>query len=165
MNPTDLDEGLPPEMCRPENNPPVDLVDIDASTPTHVVDQARGVCWGCPVLVECRQYALRNDVWGVAAGMTRAERQAWARKHGANVTALDLVDVTPASQLSATVLDSIPTTDTGLDPRLIEVVLRMTRDGVPAEDIVTALSHTGLTHPTVNYIRRTYAKGASRVEV
>lgn len=164
MNPTDLDEGLPPEMCRPENNPPVDLADIDARTPQHIIDQARAVCWSCPVLVPCRQYALRTDVWGVAAGMTRDERTEWANKHRIPQTSLGLADVTPATDLDATVLDDLPTTTNGLDPRLIDVVLRMTREGIPAEEIVTAVSHTGVTHPTVNYIRRTYAKGASRVE-
>lgn len=165
MKPTDLDDGLPLEKCRPENDPPVDLSSIEARTPQPLIDQAREVCWSCPVLVECRKYVLRTDVWGVAAGMTRQERAEWATRHHVTQTSLGLADVTPATELNATVLDDLPKTDNGLDPRLIDVVLRMTREGVPAEEIVTALSHTGVTHPTVNYIRRTYAKGASRVEV
>lgn len=156
---------LPPELCRRENHPPFDFTDLGRDASPGQVETARGICKACPLLVACRKWSLRNDVAGFAGGMTRAERDAWARRHHVTPTALDIVDVTPASELTSAVLDDIPESDHGLEPRLVEVVLRMTAEGIPAEDIVAELSHTGLTHATVNYIRRTYAKGVSRVEV
>lgn len=158
-------DGKPLEACRTALAAGFDLTEVTDHSPEPVIERAREVCRSCPLLVPCRQYALRTVVAGVAGGMTESERRRWARKHHVEQVALDIVDVTPASELTADVLDGLPPVDKKLDPRLIEVVLRMTADGVPAEEIVARLSHTRVTHPTVNYIRRTYAKGVSRVDV
>lgn len=33
------------------------------------------LCKGCPYLIECRQFAIENDEWGVWGGTTREERK------------------------------------------------------------------------------------------
>ncbi|MGW5128534.1 WhiB family transcriptional regulator [Streptomyces sp. NPDC004069] len=45
------------------------------------IAQARAVCHRCPVLRECRAWALRNSEYdGVWGGMTAGERRAAARR-------------------------------------------------------------------------------------
>lgn len=41
--------------------------------------EALSVCGGCPVLGECRQWALHHAVAGVAGGLTAAARQRWRK--------------------------------------------------------------------------------------
>ena len=44
------------------------------------IEEARAVCRRCPVLPECRAFALRNSEYdGVWGGMTAGERRAVAR--------------------------------------------------------------------------------------
>lgn len=45
------------------------------------IEQARAVCHRCPVLGECRAWALRNSEYdGVWGGMTAGERRAAVRR-------------------------------------------------------------------------------------
>ncbi|MDF3302900.1 WhiB family transcriptional regulator [Streptomyces tropicalis] len=49
------------------------------------IDRARAVCHRCPVLRECRAWALRNSEYdGVWGGMTAGERRAVARRRAAD---------------------------------------------------------------------------------
>jgi WhiB family redox-sensing transcriptional regulator len=43
---------------------------------------AKEVCLGCPVLVQCREHALRvREPYGVWGAMTEDEREAWYAGH------------------------------------------------------------------------------------
>lgn len=150
--------------CFPESDPPVDLVTVDGSSSSTTVDLARAVCASCPVLVRCRQRVLQIDSAGFAGGMTQDERRTWQERHNVIVESLSIVDVTPAHELTTEVLDDLPRSGAGLAPEVIDVVLRMSADGVTAGDIVARLRRPDVTHRTVNYIRRTYAKGVTRVD-
>lgn len=48
------------------------------STGAAAIERARAVCSGCPVLTECRSWALAQgpDLHGTWGGLTRADRQA-----------------------------------------------------------------------------------------
>lgn len=152
--------------CAPENRPTVDLTSIDGHSSAAVVTAGRAVCGSCPVLVRCRQMVLRStDVAGMAGGMTEAERAAWRAQNRVTVNVPDIVDVTPARDLTGAVLDDLPVLASGdLHPRVRAVIVRMTTAGLTADDIVTRLARDDVTHRTVNYVRRTYMKGYARVD-
>lgn len=47
------------------------------------VERAKAVCGDCPVMEECREYALINFIdYGVWGQMTHRERLAWWRSYG-----------------------------------------------------------------------------------
>lgn len=74
---------------------------------------AKAVCRSCPVLVECRAWALHHEVAGVCGGFTEGERERWRRDVG--------VEVEPT-----TTLPFLP----------IDIACRDLLDvGLPAEDI------------------------------
>ena len=150
--------------CAPENDPPVDLVTITAATPAAVVEQARQVCLGCPVLSKCAPRVRRMDVAGMAGAMTESEREAWQERHGIGVATVDIVDVTPARQLTAAMLDNLPESRAGEVPAAVRsLVLRMTDAGMSDEEITGLLGPNRVTDTTVRYLRRTYQKGWARV--
>lgn len=151
--------------CAPEANPPVDLVNVDDKSSEARLEAARALCGSCPALARCRPRVLRLVVAGFAGGLTQAEREAWQRRHHVRVEALTVIDVTPAHELTGAELDSLPDGAGALHPDVIEVVLRMSAAGVPAETIVDRLDRDDVTRRTVNYIRRTYAKGPTRVDI
>jgi hypothetical protein len=106
-----------------------------------------------------------TDVAGMAGGMTEAERAAWRAQNRVTVNVPDIVDVTPARDLTGAVLDDLPVLASGdLHPRVRAVIVRMTTAGLTADDIVTRLARDDVTHRTVNYVRRTYMKGYARVD-
>ncbi|HWL37497.1 MAG TPA: WhiB family transcriptional regulator [Frankiaceae bacterium] len=43
--------------------------------------EALAVCARCPVLAECREWALHHAVAGVAGGLTATARQSWRREN------------------------------------------------------------------------------------
>ncbi len=47
---------------------------IDEPVKSFNLDQAKGVCTGCPSIEPCFQYALQHNVVGVWGGTTYAER-------------------------------------------------------------------------------------------
>ncbi|QZN86921.1 WhiB family transcriptional regulator [Cellulomonas sp. C5510] len=154
------------EACAPENQPPLDIMEVTDDAPPDVIAAARAVCQDCPVLATCAPYVKRREIHGVAAGLTHGERAAWMARHRIRPDVADIVDVTPARELTAEILDDLPTTTSGdLHPRVRSVVLRMTEAGMTADEIVTRLNRDDVTHRTVNYVRRTYMKGPARVVV
>lgn len=152
--------------CAPENHPPVDLVEITAQSPKVLVDLARSVCDSCPLRVNCRRVVLWElDVAGMAGGMTETERAQWRAEHNHHPHQVDIVDVTPAHTLTRQMLDALPAPGRGeIHPRVRDVIIRMTRDGLTAEDIVDRLDRDDVTDRTVRHIRFTYMKGWARVE-
>lgn len=150
--------------CAPENDPPIDLVTVGDGAPQDRIDEARAVCLACPVLMRCSPLVKRLDVAGVAAGLTRGERIAWQERHGVHPESASLLDVTPARQITAAMLDDLPASVGGeIHPRVRDLVLRMTKAGMSADQIVDRLGREDITHRTVNYLRRTYMKGWARV--
>lgn len=53
---------------------------------------ALAVCARCPVLGDCRQWALHHAVSGVAGGLTAAARQRWRRENGVREPSAGLED-------------------------------------------------------------------------
>lgn len=61
---------LPDAACKDDPSP-----DDWYSTLEHEVVRAKQVCWGCPALVRCLDYAMNNDErFGVWGGLTEEER-------------------------------------------------------------------------------------------
>jgi len=58
--------------------------------------QALRMCATCPVLRACRDWALRNAVYGVAGGMTPASRARWRATHGIPEPVVTIADFLPA---------------------------------------------------------------------
>ncbi|MFF0821194.1 WhiB family transcriptional regulator [Micromonospora haikouensis] len=50
-------------------------------------EQAKAVCRPCRVKDECLAWALENQEFGVAGGMSEDERRAHKRRHGTRTTA------------------------------------------------------------------------------
>jgi len=128
--------------------------------------EARAVCQSCPVLTDCRPWALTTDVGGIVAGLTETERAAYRARHRITVEQTAIADYLPARELTPEVLDDLPvTTDGKLHSSVLDVILRMTRAGLSAQDIVDRLHHPQVDAPeTVDYVRRTYMRGRSYVE-
>jgi len=57
--------------------------------------EALRLCARCPVLAQCRTWALTTAVAGVAGGMTEGSRAAWRDKHGFREPAASLADFLP----------------------------------------------------------------------
>ena len=57
--------------------------------------EALRLCARCPVLAQCRTWALTTAVAGVAGGMTEGSRAAWREKHGFREPAASLADFLP----------------------------------------------------------------------
>ncbi|WP_169165137.1 WhiB family transcriptional regulator [Cellulomonas taurus] len=151
-------------LCYPKNDPPVDLVEIDEHSPAEDIAAARALCGRCPLLERCSPTVKRMNVAGVAGGLTRAERVVWQDRHQVTVVDVDVIDATPARQLTAAMLDGLPDPAPGdLHPRVRDLVLRMTEAGMTADEIVTLLNREDVTDRTVKYLRRTYMKGWARV--
>lgn len=129
------------------------------------VDRARATCATCPLLVACRRYALtETDVAGMAGGMTEVERETWRHRNRVHVVPVSIVDVTPGRDITPDVADALPETDGGIPDVVVQLVLRMTREGIPAEEIVARLDRPDVTHRTVKYLRHRYSKGPTRVD-
>lgn len=43
---------------------------------------ATKVCNGCPYVIECLQFAIENDEWGIWGGTTRDERKSMRKRMG-----------------------------------------------------------------------------------
>lgn len=54
--------------------PRVDGTRSEPGRPARVM-KAKMICKSCPVLVECREWAIGNLEYGIAGGMTEKERQ------------------------------------------------------------------------------------------
>ncbi|MFF8997097.1 WhiB family transcriptional regulator [Streptomyces achromogenes] len=55
---------------------------------THIVQQARKVCLGCPVRQQCTDYALEHgEWWGVWGGMTQTQLRTRSHRKDARYAA------------------------------------------------------------------------------
>lgn len=141
----------------------IDFTDVDED---HLdLDEARATCGRCPLLVPCRNYALKvADVAGLAGGMTELERLAWRARQHVVVRDVSIVDVTPGRDITPDIADALPDPADGIPDVVAQLVLRMTREGLPAEEIVARLDRPDVTHRTVKYLRHRYMKGPTRVD-
>lgn len=109
-------------------------------------DEAVAICGRCPVLRQCRSWALLNAVDGVAGGMTGEQRSAWRRENGVREPTLTAEDI-PAEVVS---LDR--TWGRGRSEAILRAVKQWTDDGETARQIGYRL---GVTRRTVNRLRAT----------
>jgi len=109
--------------------------------------EAVAICGRCPVLRQCRSWALLNAVDGVAGGMTGEQRSAWRRESGVSEPTLTAEDFIPAEVVS---LDR--TWGRGRSDAILRAVKQWTDDGETARQIGHRL---GVTRRTVNRLRAT----------
>jgi hypothetical protein len=110
-------------------------------------DEALATCAACPVLRQCRRWALRNAVDGVAGALTPAERVAWRREHGEREPVVSVEDF-----LLTEVVSADRTWGRGRSEAILNAVARWTDDGHTAREIGFRL---GVTRRTVNRLRAT----------
>ncbi len=103
------------------------------------------MCGRCPVVRQCRAWALRNAVDGVAGGMTADERAAWRKDNGVAEPMLAAEDFIPAEVVS---LDR--TWGRGRSDAILNAVARWSEDGETARQIGLRL---GVTRRTVCRLR------------
>lgn len=140
-----------------------DFTDVDEQS-EHLT-AARQACAGCPLLVSCRRNALEDaNTAGFTGGMTETERLTWRDRHKVTVPDMDVLDVTPAWDITPRVADILPVMESGLHSSVIDTVLRMTQAGMWGDLIAERLGHPDVTPETVDYIRRTYAKKHTKLE-
>jgi WhiB family redox-sensing transcriptional regulator len=110
-------------------------------------DEAVAICGRCPVLRQCRSWALLNAVDGVAGGMTPGERTAWRRENGVAEPTLTAEDFVPAEVVSAGTKWG-----RGRSDAILRAVEQWTANGESGRQIATRL---GITRRTVSRLRAT----------
>jgi DNA-binding NarL/FixJ family response regulator len=108
-------------------------------------DDALRLCARCPVLAECRVWALRNAVHGVAGGMTATARSAWRENQRMPEPVVAIADFLPLAVAGA---------DQGWGLGRSDVILRAVADrtakGQSGREIANEL---GVTRRTVERLR------------
>ena len=110
-------------------------------------DEATAICGRCPVLRQCRAWALRNAVDGVAGGMTADERVAWRRENGMTEPTLTAEDFVPAEVVGAGIKWG-----RGRSEAILRAVEQWTANGESGRAIASRL---GVTRRTVSRLRAT----------
>lgn len=121
-----------------------------AGRPTMFDDAARTgealrLCARCPVLAECRAWALGTAVAGVAGGMTEGSRAAWRENHGFREPV-----VTLAAFLPLTIAASDQSWGKGRSEVILRAVAERTANGQSGREIADEL---GVTRRTVVRLR------------
>jgi len=111
-------------------------------------------CATCPVLRDCRDWALRNAVYGVAGGMTPSARAQWRRAHRVPEPVVTLADFLP---LDIAVADQ--GRGLGRSDVIMRAIAQRAADGQTARDIAAEL---GVTTRTIERLMATSTSGASR---
>lgn len=110
-------------------------------------DEAAAMCGRCPVLRQCRSWALRNAVDGVAGGMTAEERTAWRNENGMTEPTVTAEDFVPAEVVSVGIKWG-----RGRSDAILRAVEQWTANGESGRQIATRL---GVTRRTVSRLRAT----------
>lgn len=110
-------------------------------------DEAAALCRRCPVLRQCRSWALLNAVDGVAGGMTADERMTWRKEKGVAEPTLTAEDFVPAEVVSAGTRWG-----RGRSDAILRAVEQWTANGESGRQIATRL---GVTRRTVSRLRAT----------
>lgn len=109
-------------------------------------NEALRLCGRCPVLVECRLWALLNAVDGVAGGMTEGARTAWRQSVG-----FDEPEVTIADFLPLAVAGADQGWGLGRSAVILRAVAERTAKGQHAQEIADEL---GVTRRTVERLKK-----------
>lgn len=110
-------------------------------------DEAAAMCGRCPVLRQCRSWALLNGVDGVAGGMTADARVAWRKENGVAEPTLTAEDFIPAEVVTAGTRWG-----RGRSDAILRAVAQWTKDGESGRQIAMRL---GVTRRTVSRLRAT----------
>lgn len=110
-------------------------------------DEAVAICGRCPVLRQCRSWALLNAVDGVAGGITADERETWRKTNGVPEPTLTAEDFVGAEVVSARIKWG-----RGRSDAILRTVERWTANGESGRQIGYRL---GVTRRTVNRLRAT----------
>ncbi len=100
--------------------------------------EAMGVCAECPVLADCRAWALRHAVDGVAGGLTAAARRRWRKDNRVKEPTLSAADFLP---LDVTIKDTA-SGPASRSEAILTAVAEWTRQGETQRQIATRLSCT-----------------------
>jgi DNA-binding NarL/FixJ family response regulator len=107
--------------------------------------EATKLCARCPVLRDCRRWALVNAVDGFAGGMTVEARAAWRRSRGVREPQVTFEDVMPLFVVSAD-----RRWGRGRSEAILGAVAEWTAKGATAREIAAEL---GVTRRTVCRLR------------
>lgn len=119
------------------------------------IGEALRLCARCPVLVECRTWALSTAVAGVAGGMTESTRIEWREKHGFREPVATIAEFLPLDIASA----DHGRWGKGRSEVILRAVAERTARGCSAREIADDL---GVTRRTVQRLRVTCrARGIS----
>jgi DNA-binding NarL/FixJ family response regulator len=110
-------------------------------------------CATCPVLRDCREWALRNAVYGVAGGMTPSARAQWRRAHRVPEPVITLADFLP---LDIAVADQ--GRGLGRSDVIMRAITQRAAEGQTAREIADEL---GVTTRTIERLMATSTSGAS----
>ena len=109
-------------------------------------NEALRLCGRCPVLIECRLWALLNAVHGVAGGMTEGARAAWRENVG-----FDEPEVTIADFLPLAVAGADQGWGLGRSDVILRAVAERTANGQTAREIADEL---GVTRRTIERLKK-----------
>lgn len=107
--------------------------------------EALRLCARCPVLAQCRTWALRTAVAGVAGGMTEGSRAAWREKHGFREPV-----ASPAEFLPLEIASADQGWGRGRSAVILRAVAERTANGQTSREIADEL---GVTRRTVCRLR------------
>lgn len=93
------DYGLTPEpatdwradaACAGHDAPDIWFAGRNGTEARAQTNEAQAICYGCPVLQQCGQWALEtHEVWGVWGGMTETQLRSVLRRRGIDVDVPD----------------------------------------------------------------------------
>lgn len=140
----------------PPKTPPcsthkIDFTEVTERSPRTVIEEARGVCAECPVLLSCLKYLESVEVAGMAGGMLESQRVLWRHRVGSTADDTSLIDTLEAGEIRLDLVLDLPGGAQTLSQKTIELVERLTNAGFTAKEIAERL---GLNQGTVNYVRR-----------
>lgn len=119
---------------------------------THA-DEARALCKrSCARLIECRYWALHNDVAGMCGGLTEQEREQWRRDNNVTLPTFETVEQTDRRLRDQVILQLLRGGSTaqqageqvGTNRKAVERVKK--QYGFNPEDWPQAWRHYGLIH-------------------
>lgn len=110
-------------------------------------DDALRLCSRCPVLAECRVWALTNAVHGVAGGMTATSRAAWRENQRMPEPVVTIADFLPLAVAGADQGYGL-----GRSQMILRAVAERTAMGRTAREIADEL---GVTRRTVERLKGT----------
>ncbi|MGZ4597432.1 MAG: WhiB family transcriptional regulator, partial [Actinomycetes bacterium] len=119
-----------------------DLFDEPTPGDTTAEWSAKRLCYSCPQLYACREWAVRTDVAGICGGLTEAERVQWRAQRG-------IVLGSPDRFVATDVLGREARSGRHVDPELVAQVQHLLQR-MTAQEVATRI---GVTPRTVERYR------------